>query len=174
MASFTCPACGYGAEKVASLSAHVAKRHRADLSALLVEAYTDRRGPDDCWPWRGTRAGEGYAVIVVDRRQIRVSSLLVEVGPGQEGCHTCDWPPCANPALFAGTRAENQQDKARKGRSARGEGNGGGGRLTEADVRQIRARLIAGETGLSLAREFGVSRTMVSYIKLDRQWRHVA
>ena len=37
--------------------------------------------------------------------------------PGQEVCHTCDNPPCANPNhLFAATRSENIRDCVRKGR----------------------------------------------------------
>jgi group I intron endonuclease len=46
-------------------------------------------------------------------------------------------------------------------------------KLTEDDVRAIRARLATGERGRHLAAEFGVVESVVSLIKSGRTWRHV-
>lgn len=48
-----------------------------------------------------------------------------------------------------------------------------GHKLTEAKVIEIRGRLAAGETGDSLALEFGVSRSVISEIRNRKAWRHV-
>lgn len=46
-------------------------------------------------------------------------------------------------------------------------------RLTASDVRTIRARLADGEAGISLARDFGVSNTQISRIRLRKSWMGV-
>ena len=62
----------------------------------------------DCWVRPGTKA-----------RHSREAWVLAN-GPVPEGryiCHTCDNPPCCNPAhLFVGTPSENVKDAVAKGR----------------------------------------------------------
>ncbi len=72
--------------------------------------------------------------------------------------------------LAWGSQAENMADMARHGTVARGERNGGGGKLTPDDVRSIRA---GGESQRALADRFGVSRRMVQLIQSGRRWAHV-
>lgn len=43
-------------------------------------------------------------------------------------------------------------------------------KLTEADVREIRRRLGAGETAVQVAPDFGVSPTQVRTIRRREQW----
>lgn len=47
-------------------------------------------------------------------------------------------------------------------------------KLTEDDVRQIRARVAAGESQNALAREFKVARSAIYQVISGRSWRHVA
>lgn len=84
------------------------------------------------------------------------------------------------------TRAENMADQERHGTRprgethhsrlkpdclARGERNGGGGKLTESDVIAIRAdRRLHRE----IAADFGIVKSMVSMIKRNEVWKHVA
>ena len=144
----------------------------------------DRRGPDECWEWRGRRKhGKTYGFFRVGGRQgrtliaSRVSWMLTH-GPIPNGMcilHRCDNPPCCNPAhLFLGTQLDNIRDRDRKGRqrAPRGSGNGSS-RLTEADVEHIRARLSSGDKGNAIAREFGVGTSTISRIRGRRAWCHV-
>lgn len=132
---------------------------------------------DECWPWPGTRNAKGYGVIVIAYRQYVASRIVLdEYDPDVQVMHTCDNPPCVNPAhLQRGTIQQNQYDKGRKGRAAKGMANRGGNRLTDDDVREIKRRLRSPEnpTLASLGREFGVSGVMIGYINRGQQWRHI-
>lgn len=82
----------------------------------------ERRGPDDCWPWRGATDGR-YGQFSVKGRRFKASrvalSLVTGVSLNTEklACHKCDNPPCCNPAhLFWGTMSDNIRDAINKGR----------------------------------------------------------
>lgn len=61
---------------------------------------------------------------------------------------------------------------ARHGARARGEGHGASV-LTEANVRELRARAQAGVPQSALAREFGISASHVSQIVRRKAWSHL-
>ncbi|HTP29480.1 MAG TPA: HNH endonuclease [Anaeromyxobacteraceae bacterium] len=87
-----------------------------------------------------------------------------------EVMHSCDNPPCVNPKhLSLGTHAENFADAARKGRMNQGI-NHGMAKLTEDDVRKIRA---SKGTLRSIAPRFGVTINTISVIRRRLSWRHV-
>jgi hypothetical protein len=101
------------------------------------------------------------------------------IPPGQFVCHTCDNPPCVNPAhLFLGSAADNSADMVAKGRQApaektarRGESHGRA-LLTAAEVAEIRSRYAAGGTTYrQLASEYGVGPPHVWAIVNRRVWR---
>jgi hypothetical protein len=84
-------------------------------------------GPDDCWLWLGAKTKEGYGSIGHNGRVRRATHVSWELRygapfpPRKLACHTCDNPPCVNPAhIFVGTKQENADDMARKGRSIKG------------------------------------------------------
>jgi hypothetical protein len=90
--------------------------------------------------------------------------------------HRCDNPRCVRPShLFEGTQLENVVDRHSKGRSGapRGE-QSGRARLTDAQVREIRAAYANGETQVSIAKRMGLYQGRVSAVVLRRSWRHVA
>jgi hypothetical protein len=162
----------------------------------------DGGGPDACWPWLGGFfAGKRYGQFMWapgdNRRAHRVAWELTHgaIPAGWVIAHTCDNPPCCNPAhLWLATVAQNNQDRDRKGRASQGDAHwlrrnperaaacGFGGRpgeannaarLTEDAVRAIRRAHADGEMGVSIAKRFSVSPTTVCNIVKKTRWKHV-
>jgi hypothetical protein len=86
--------------------------------------------------------------------------------------HKCDNPPCVNPEhLFLGTQKDNMMDMIAKGRGVDNSGSRHGmSKLTDQQVCEI---LLSSETGVSIAKRFGVGKSTVSRIRNDKGWRHL-
>jgi hypothetical protein len=139
---------------------------RANTEADFWERV-DRRGADECWPWLGWVAGNGYGYFSMRSKSHGAHRLAFTFtnGPVDDGlfvCHRCDNPLCCNPAhLFAATPGENSADMVAKGRSGcpphwRGSRNPGA-KLTPDQVREARRLYAAG--GISypkLAERYGM------------------
>lgn len=67
------------------------------------------------------------------------------------------------------TKEENEADKIKHGRTNRGERNGSA-KLTDAQASEIKARLAAGESPVSVAKDYPVSISTIQQIK--RGTRH--
>ena len=123
-----------------------------------------RGGPDECWPWMKGRNDQGYGIIRISGRNHRAhrKSLELKLGrpirPGAQVLHSCDNPPCCNPAhLREGTQPENMQDMQVRGRRVN--------RNTKLDPQQVAALIAAPGTQEQVARQFGVSQSNVSMIR---------
>jgi hypothetical protein len=82
--------------------------------------------------------------------------------------------------LYAGSLSDNRRDAQQRNRWARknldnvprGERNTRA-RLTDDDVREIRAALARNETQPAIAKRYGVNQATISSIKLGKTWKHV-
>jgi hypothetical protein len=81
------------------------------------------RQPSGCLEWIGCRLPKGYGQIRVSGKTAMTHRQAWELahGPIPDGLnvlHHCDNPPCCDVLhLFLGTQAENNADRALKGRS---------------------------------------------------------
>lgn len=148
------------------------------------------KSKNGCWLWTASTLGKnGYGQFSSNgktRSAHRVAYALTRGDIG-EFCvlHRCDARLCVNPEhLFLGTLADNNADRAAKGRSSRGDAHysrlhpeqlargdaNGNAKLTEKDVRAIRASV---NLQHEIAAKFGVSLSQVNRIRRGEYWRHL-
>lgn len=156
---------------------------------------------DGCWEWTASTAGSmGYGCFTVKEggqwRSLQAHRWIYEQQHGPQPrdvhiCHRCDNPKCVRPDhLFAGSRADNMQDCARKGRNAmqrnpdksslsgprvrrvRGEAQGSA-KLTAEKVREMRRLAASGLSTTEIGQRFGISRAHAGKIITRAAWAHV-
>lgn len=151
-----------------------------------MERFHESYMPDPnsgCWLWEGNVLwSRGYGRFTMETRcgmiGAHVASYKLHRGDIPHGmfvCHKCDVPGCVNPQhLFLGTAADNSRDASSKGRmkwkqwhpTPVGEGHGRA-KLTWAAVEEIRR---SKEKGTELAKRFGVVKSVISAVRLGRNW----
>lgn len=158
-------------------------------------AAVDVRGAHACWFWIRAMKSDGYGCLHWEGRTVaahRLALSFAEPAPRPDACalHHCDQRPCCNPLhLYWGTKADNNADRARRGRNhaelRRGAGNGlrrhpeavlrgsacGGSKLVEADVRHIRT---SGLRAVDVTRAYGISSSQAKRIVRGETWLHVS
>lgn len=106
--------------------------YRGSLADRFWRKVT-RASNDECWLWIGSTDSKGYGQIrmpgskATGRGRLRYATHVSlelagrgSVPDGMEALHTCDNPPCVNPAhLVIGTHRENMQDSWQKGRASK-------------------------------------------------------
>lgn len=90
------------------------------------EAIRDRirKDEDGCWRWTGATSPDGYGKWrdrgtrkILSAHRLMYEMEVGPIPPGMVVMHTCDCPPCVNPAhLRVGTQQDNLRDMASKGR----------------------------------------------------------
>ena len=137
--------------------------------------------PHECWEYQGRSVGSaGHGTICIgERRTMQVHRLAFELeyGPIPKGLfvlHSCDNGPCCNPEhLSIGTQADNMRDAASRNRLSHGV-NHVWAKLSEEDVREIRATYASGEYSQSdLAEMYACRQGTISNIINSRTWRHL-
>ncbi len=129
-----------------------------------------RDGPNGCWVWTGARS-HGYGTLGARGKAHRHSYELAN-GPipaGLDILHSCDNPPCVNPAhLRAGTAKDNARDAKERGRLVIpvGEHNGKS-KLTRDAVIEIRN---TPATAREMAEKFNVAVVTVHGIRAGHTW----
>jgi len=159
-------------------------------------------GPDACWFFLGCVNKGGYGQVVVARIQRGAHVIAWElkhgpVPPGKHVCHSCDarylpgdmsYRRCCNDAhLWLGTHQDNHRDCTRKGRRPTGDRSGahthpeslprgehhGNAVLDNPTVYSIRRRCASGESKTRIARDCGVSLSLVKQIHRRIVWKHL-
>ena len=152
-----------------------------------------------CWFWVGMLDGWGYGTFCIKTKNYKVTHVkshryvfeknFGKIPKGYYICHHCDNPSCVRiDHLFLGTALDNNRDRARKGRSAKGKRHGtktcpesvargekaSNSVLKEDQVFDIRDLYKTGDfTHLELANRFGVDRSCVTSIVNRRSWDHI-
>jgi hypothetical protein len=149
-------------------------REQADWIWSLI----DIRGETECWPWIGGSISRGYGNVKIKQKNYsgpRLAFLLMYGGDPWpcDIMHACDTPACANPHhMGLGTRGDNNRDRTRKGRTAKGEDHSQAV-LTEQRVLEMIKLRKQGWSFRSIGEEYGVT-TMTAWhaVSLEgRSWR---
>lgn len=135
-----------------------------------VQARIEVEG--DCWIWTASKTGDGYPVMVIKKHKKRIHRLITCCPEGMFVTTTCGQRDCVNPkhlkvvtkSAYMKGRKQSADRVARMivgRRSTR--------KLSVELARQIRAR--RGERSEVVAKDFGVSRSVISYIWNGHWWR---
>lgn len=135
-----------------------------------------------CWLWPRATNKRGYGIFWAGRDRGKDTAHRISweitngrrVPTGMEVRHSCDNPPCINPAhLQLGTHQDNMDDRSRRLRQARGESTPRA-RVTMADVEIMRGLHMQGVTVAEISRRFSMSPSGVRSIVKRKTWKHVA
>lgn len=133
------------------------------------------RRPGECWEWQGARRPPGHGQLRRAGRLLYAHRVSYEAanGPIPAGLvvrHTCDNPPCVNPAhLVVGTYQDNTDDSIVRCRLPRGVARSQV-KLSDDAVRSIR---VSGARHKALAEAYGVSKQLISAVRRGKAWAHV-
>ena len=145
------------------------------------QRFAEKHGcGEGCWLWTSAKNPKGYGVFYVSKERpcenAHRFALELKLGrPLADGAtvmHSCDNPSCVNPShLSEGTPLLNMIDAKEKGRLAIGERNGGGGKLTLQQAKEI---FKDPEGCTRLARRYAVSSQTIKAIRRGRIWKEAA
>lgn len=161
-------------------------------------ALVAKREDDECWLWKGRRNASGHGRFRLAGKIHYAHRIALSID-GQDitgglACHTCDNPPCVNPAhLYLGTHKTNADDCSSRGRRRPAYGDSNGARTkpesrARGDAHHSRAypetvrrgerhplakltddqRAVAiqsTETATALSKRFRVSRTAICNVR---------
>jgi hypothetical protein len=133
---------------------------------------------NECWLWTGSLSSHfGQARFSYKNKTLLAYRVSYEIHKGTipDGKiirHMCDNAWCVNPEhLEIGTQQDNIRDMIERGRAIyppkrKGEEHAGA-KLTQQQVHEIRSSTL---TGVELAKQYNVSRALISRIKNKKIW----
>jgi hypothetical protein len=175
--------CRTNSDSRKTIAVAIPQLSERDVQRFWVKV--DIRGPDDCWPWLGAAGESGHGRFKIAGKLYsphRISYTLAngdidnaDEFHGTVVRHTCDNPPCCNPAhLTDGRQLDNVKDMDSRGRDNRAKGeNAGNVKLTAEIVRIIRESPLSSR---KMAEELGeiVRDSTIRQIRRGEVWAHVA
>lgn len=149
-------------------------------SKKLILSKVDIRSKNECWNWLGAINKDGYGRICYNGTHHFSHRLVLSFFhprkklDGKIVMHICDNTKCCNPKhLVVGSHVDNQMDKVRKNRQAKGEKNGQS-ILTEQQVRAARKKYKPHVvTYQMIANEYGVSKDTIQKAIRGIYWKHL-
>lgn len=145
-----------------------------------VWSRVEKRGPDECWPWTGSRLEpSGYGVFRFDGEYWRAARAVLKLQghsiDGLDALHSCDNPPCCNPRhVSPGTHTDNmQQMVARSRRRPQNGENAPRASIARGVALEIKRRLAAKERQVDIALALNVKRSLVADISAGRAWKEL-
>lgn len=142
------------------------------LAAKLAARQSPQ--PNGCILYTGQNNGTyGQIGYRLETHLAHRAAYMVHKGPIPEGacvCHGCDTPLCINPDhLWLGSYSDNVQDMYAKRRANHAKKT----KLTETQVREVRAARAAQVSAETIAASYGISRSYVYDIFRGRARSHV-
>ena len=151
--------------------------------AERVRMFTKPGSNDGCHLFEGRKDSYGYGQIKDKGKSVAVHRWVWEQahGPIPEGrhvLHSCDKPACVNVShLHLGTHADNMREKMERGRCGYrpigAEHKRPMAKITEKQAIEIKALLARGYRQSDIARDYRISRSMISDIATGKTWTHV-
>lgn len=141
----------------------------------LQEQISTRDRSEGCWEWPFGRFATGYGLIKYLTKLTKAHrvALILDGQPQPDGAwalHSCDNPPCVNPAhLRWGSAQDNSNDRVIRNRAPRGSNN----RIAKLTEDQVVAILQDSRTAVAIAADYGVSAANVGHIRRGKAWTHV-
>ncbi len=130
-----------------------------------------------CFLWIGGTDADGYGCFWYEGKTVKAHKMswimnFGSIPDNQCVLHKCDNPPCINPNhLFLGSNKDNTQDSIKKNRRAIFYGDENPvSKLTSTDVALIRTSKTKQQI---LAKELGVTRSLISMVRNRKIWRHI-
>ncbi len=145
---------------------------------------------ESCWLWTAAKNVWGYGVFWFEGKNLPAHHFLVRAKKPSHllALHTCDQPACVNPShILFGTQKDNMHDMHKKGRAnpkpgwqgmmrlrvtSRGEQHPKH-KLTEEQVRLIRAQKNRVGLMAELARHYGLSHQGMTNVYRGKSWKFV-
>jgi hypothetical protein len=137
---------------------------------------------DECllWPFSVDRDGYGKLTYYDNGKELKVSAHRLAFKfvhgrwPEPLGLHSCDTPGCFNPRhITEGTHLVNQNEKAARKRSLRGEQQHDA-KLTKELVIAARLEYAEGNIGFrGISHKYGVTETAIRLAITGKTWKHV-
>ena len=125
----------------------------------------DTQGPDECWNWTGDLTEHGHGRFSVKDRGYKAHRIAYFLHTSYDPVNvrvsqTCGNPACCNPAHLTtlSTRIGANHHRAH---------------LTEAEVLEIRALYLGGNSQRALSRGFNVSPSTIYKIVNRLTWTHI-